>query len=270
VNGIQTITGWSDSDLASQNFQLLFSLNGGPSVSYGEFINNTNTDTLDNGNNAIMETLTNPSGGTIASGVTGVQFVFLNPDSVQKGSGGTLIRELQVFGTPTIVTSRPVPYRISAVGDSITAGYTDNSNWTVPFDFGYRSGLYTRLAHSGMSLQFVGNSPEPWSGTDGAVTNVPAVDLRILGQDHCEGYGGMGTAFVAGNMAAWLAVDQPDILLLMIGINDISNGSTAEPVTAEMNLSNIVATVVNKSPNTRLIVAQITPYSSYTAAISKL
>ena len=34
--------------------------------------------------------------------MTGVQFVFQNPPGVQGGSGGTLIRELQVFGTPIV------------------------------------------------------------------------------------------------------------------------------------------------------------------------
>jgi hypothetical protein len=102
VNGVQAITGWSDSDLANQNFQLLFSLNGGPFTSYGAFLNTTNTDALNNGNNAILETLTKSAGGPMASGVTGVQFVFSSPGGVQGGSGGTLIRELQVFGTPFV------------------------------------------------------------------------------------------------------------------------------------------------------------------------
>ena len=56
------------------------------------------------------------------------------------------------------------PYRILPMGDSISVGYTDNPAWTVPFQFGYRSGLYTRLTNSGMSLQYVGNSLEPWNG----------------------------------------------------------------------------------------------------------
>ena len=102
ITGIQAITGWSDSDLANQNFQLLFSLNGGPFSYYGEFINLTNTDSLNGGNNAILETLTSSSSAPIASGVTGVQFIFSNPGGVQGGSGGTLIRELQVFGAPIV------------------------------------------------------------------------------------------------------------------------------------------------------------------------
>jgi GDSL-like Lipase/Acylhydrolase family len=163
----------------------------------------------------------------------------------------------------------PAPYRVCPMGDSITAGYTDNPNWTVPFNFGYRSGLYTRLTNSGVSFQFVGTSPEPWNGADGTVTNIPAVDLRVVDQDHHEGYGGKTTAFVLSNIGNWLAVDRPHIILLMAGINDIGNGSTGEPTATEQNLSNIVYMVVNNSPNTHLIVAQITPYSSYTDSITR-
>ena len=176
-------------------------------------------------------------------------------------------------------TSRPLPYfdaviapeplRICPIGDSITVGYTDNPVWTVPFEFGYRSGLYARLTDANVSFQYVGASPEPWNGASGTVANTPDPDLRTVDQDHHEGYGGMGTAFVLSNIAGWIAADQPDVILLQIGINDIGNGSTAEPSAVESNLSNIVATAVSVSPQTRLIVAQITPYSGYTEAIVK-
>src|SRR5271170_2812678 len=226
INTIQAISGWTDSNLANQRFQLLLSLNGGPFNNYGTFSAAT---TINGGANSILNTLTSSS-GPIAMGVTAIQFVFLNPGGTQAGSGGTVIHELQVFGAPTTSSSQPSPYRIEAVGDSITAGYEDNPNWTVPFQFGFRSGLMTSLVSNGMSFQFVGNSvDQPWTGTDGTVTNIPNPDLRIVGQDHCEGYSGVSTAFVLGNISAWLAVDQPDITLLMIGINDIGEGSTAEP-----------------------------------------
>ncbi len=155
------------------------------------------------------------------------------------------------------------PYRILVVGDSISVGYTDLPTWIVPYNFGARSGLYTRLTNSHMAVQFVGNSPEPWNGgsagTYAIPTNAPALDLRPLGQDHCEGYGGKDSAFILAGMAGWLSANSPDIVLLMIGINDI-HATTSEPVATEQNLSNIVLTVTANAPNTRLIVAQITPY----------
>jgi lysophospholipase L1-like esterase len=161
------------------------------------------------------------------------------------------------------------PIRICPMGDSITAGYTDNPTWTVPFEFGYRSGLYELLTNSGVPFQFVGESEEPWNSLSGTVTNTPAPDLRVVDQDYHDGYAWQGTAFILLYLNYFLEAGQPDVILLMIGINDIPEGSTAEPTAAELNLSNIVETVVSTNPSTYLIVAQITPFSSYTAATTK-
>lgn len=167
---------------------------------------------------------------------------------------------------------RANPLRIMVVGDSISVGYTDNPKWTEPFEFGFRSRLYVRLTNSGTVVQFVGSSPEPWNGAGranyGLPTNQPVVDLRPLGQDHCEGYGGRKSSYVLKNIPTWLAADSPDILLLMIGINDI-HAAAVVPVATENNLSNIVATVTAKAPHTHLIVAQITPYGTNCPGIVK-
>ena len=39
--------------------------------------------------------------------------------------------------------------RIMCLGDSITAGYTDNPDWDVPFEFGYRRQAVFATAGSG-------------------------------------------------------------------------------------------------------------------------
>lgn len=161
----------------------------------------------------------------------------------------------------------PRPYRIMPVGDSITAGYTDNPTWKVPFQSGYRSALFGLLESNGIPVQFVGNSLEPWNGLFGVPSNRPVPDLRTIAQDQHEGYGGQGTAYVTQNIGTWLANDRPDVLLLMVGINDISSGQTSQPTSVQSSLSNIVKTIVTRCPNTHVIVAQITPYSTYTAAL---
>lgn len=161
----------------------------------------------------------------------------------------------------------PRPYRIMPVGDSITAGYTDNPDWKVPFEFGYRGHLFDLLNRQGIPFQFVGNSLEPWNGVFGVPTNQPVPDLRLVAQDQHEGYGGQGTAYIAQNIKGWLANDRPDIALLMIGINDISQGQTGQPTTVQTALSNIVQTIVTNRPDSHVIVAQIIPYATaYTPA----
>lgn len=164
-------------------------------------------------------------------------------------------------------------YRIMCIGDSITAGYTDNPTWKVPFAFGYRGELYKRLTESRLPFTFVGTSPEPFDNKFGEPQTVALPDLRKtsnhfdVNQDHHEGYGGQGTDFVNKHIASWLTIDKPDIVLLMIGINDIARGSATAPDAPKTNLKSVVETIATQRPNTNVIVAQIMPYSTYTPAI---
>ena len=162
------------------------------------------------------------------------------------------------------------PIRIMAVGDSITAGYTDNRDgWTEPFGFGYRAPLYTRLTDAGYNFEFVGASGEPWNHetapTEAQVWD--GIDLRDVGQDNHRGYGGKNVSYVASNIVNWMNEDDPDVILLMIGINDIAQYSTGEPTTVQSNLNSLVNTIVTTRPEVNLIVAQITPYAHYTDSI---
>ena len=161
------------------------------------------------------------------------------------------------------------PYRILCVGDSITAGYTDNPTWAVPFQFGYRSPLFELLKSNRISVQFVGSSLEPWDGRWKIPTNTPSPDLRLDNQDHHEGHGAKGTAYVAEHIASWVQTTEPDFVLLMIGINDIAVRSTNAPASAKTNLISIVETIASLRPQTHVIVAQITPYAAPTPAIAE-
>jgi lysophospholipase L1-like esterase len=159
------------------------------------------------------------------------------------------------------------PIRIMPLGDSITAGYTDNPTWNVPFGFGYRSGLYTRLTSANYPFQYVGASQEPWNGVFGVPQTVSSPDLRSVNQDYHRGYGGQDAGFLSANIGDWLSADSPDVILLMIGINSIGNGSSGNPTAAEDNLNTLVQRIVTQRPMAHLVVAQITPYSSYTDSI---
>jgi lysophospholipase L1-like esterase len=161
----------------------------------------------------------------------------------------------------------PSAVRILPVGDSISVGYTDNPAWSVPFEFGYRGALFEMFQEAGVSVQFVGTSPEPWNGQWGIPTNQPSPDLRQIGQDHHEAYGGKNSAFVAEHIGAWVRKTKPDFVLLMIGINDIPPGSTNFPPAIETNLQAILQTVMDVRPATHVIIAQTTPYVQSTSGI---
>jgi len=157
-------------------------------------------------------------------------------------------------------TTGSTPLRIMCLGDSITVGYTDNPNWNVPFKFGYRSGLYTRLTNAGYNFKLVGDSTEPWTGVSGDPTRggtyTPALDLRAFGQDGHRGYGGKDIVYINSAVANYIAADTPDVILLLIGINGIDSGSPAA-------LNTLVNTIVTAAPNAHLIVAQITPLANF-------
>ena len=152
------------------------------------------------------------------------------------------------------------PVRIMPLGDSITAGYTDNSTWAHPFEFGYRSGLYKRLKKEGIPFTFVGESKEPLNNKFGDPTHggkvLPKLDLRKFNQDKHRGYGGWGIGAIQKKVAQWIKKDQPDIILLLIGINGLNPNSPKQ-------LDSLVQTIFTADKDVNLIVAQITPYGKY-------
>ncbi len=146
------------------------------------------------------------------------------------------------------------------LGDSITAGYTDNPAWDHPFEFGYRSGLHKRLTAAGLDFVFVGESPEPFCGKHGDPTHggpvLPAYDLRKWNQAGHRGYGGWKIPQIQEHITEWIQNDRPDLILLLIGINGIGPDSPSQ-------LEELVGTIFATDSALSLIVAQITPLATY-------
>lgn len=125
ISQIQVISGWGDHNLGEQTFDVSLSINNGAYNSIGTFVNNSYSAPGGSAPASSWLTTLTDNSGTIASGVTGIQFTFTNPDTSngaaavgtsQAGggsSGGTLIQELQVFGTPTPV---PEPSSLALFG----------------------------------------------------------------------------------------------------------------------------------------------------------
>jgi hypothetical protein len=78
------------------------------------------------------------------------------------------------------------------------------------------------------------------------------------------GYGGVDASYLNTNISSWLNADTPDVILLMIGINDIGQGASGNPTAVEASLNTLVQNIVNLDPKAHLVVAQITPYATYT------
>ena len=163
---------------------------------------------------------------------------------------------------PKLQTRKTARLRIMPLGDSITVGFTDNPAWSHPFEFGYRSGLYRRLKEAGHDFVFVGSSKEPFTNpkrfgdpTQGGTVS-PVLDLRPLNQNGHHGHGGFGIEGLRGNVAKWITQEQPDIILLLIGINGISAESSGQ-------LDSLVQSIFDARKEVALIVAQIPPSSRF-------
>ncbi len=117
-------------------------------------------------------------------------------------------------------TVQAAAMRIMPVGDSITVGIGDGNNG------GYRGPLYQSLVGAGYAVDFVGTQ------TGGSIPD----------PQH-EGHSGWRADQIRDNITGWLAANPPDIILLHIGTNDITQNEHAPGITAEISqiLSNIDA-----------------------------
>ena len=115
ISSITSIAGWANANLGSQIFEV--SLAGADEM-YTSYGLHTNESTA--GGFATRTLLTDDT-GTIASGVQYVQFEFTNPNVVQFGDGGTLIRELMVQGTATAAVPEPSSQALLGTGLALLA-----------------------------------------------------------------------------------------------------------------------------------------------------
>src|SRR5437762_4666500 len=79
-----------------------------------------------------------------------------------------------------------------------------------------------------------------------------------------EGYNGYTIAQVAGLVPSPTLSGDPDIILLMIGTNDMYMGS---PGTAPQRLAALLDKIIAASARPLLVVAQITPLASGSSAV---
>jgi len=87
-------------------------------------------------------------------------------------------------------------------------------------------------------------------------TNTPTLDLRAIGQDHHRGYGTWWIEDLSEEIKGYIESDKPDVILLLIGINGIGADSKGK-------LNTLVKKIFMSAPGINLIVAQITPYTTF-------
>ena len=120
------------------------------------------------------------------------------------------------------------------LGDSLTSGTTIVG--------GYRNRLYNLLTGAGFIVDFVGTETD---------ANNPSLPDR----NH-QGMGGFRIDQLQSGLSSWLnAVEDPDVVLLMIGTNDFSADFNVG--TAQDRLAALVADLATKRPFAKIIVASL-------------
>lgn len=143
--------------------------------------------------------------------------------------------EVKKFNVATISPTGDV-VKIMPLGDSITEA------------FGYRIPLWNKLTGKGYSIDYVGSQSDPHP------------DLPDT--DH-EGHGGWYIGHISKEINGWLATYQPDIVLLMIGTNDVAwwTPRTGAEI-ADAHAALVDKILANTPAGTWVLTASIPPQSS--------
>jgi len=179
------------------------------------------------------------SGGAASGGAASGGSASGGSASGGTGSGGTSsFTPCPAAGSPCVVLP---------LGDSITEGYASSGG-------GYRVELFRQALDQGKSITFVG----------AATPNGPSdVDGTPFPRNH-EGHGGFTIDTDSGHSGISGAITDdalddfdPDIVLLMIGTNDI-NGNV-DVNNAPQRLGNLIDDIIARAPDTLVVVASVVP-----------
>lgn len=142
------------------------------------------------------------------------------------------------------------PTRILLLGDSVTQG--SSGDWT------WRYRLWQHLTASGASFDFVGPRDDLWdlrTGGPGASSYAdPAFD-----RDHAARWG-MWAGFLDEPVADLMADHQPDVLVVMLGVNDLIWSDDPPEAVAE-RMGAIVDTARASNPDVAVVLAEATQTS---------
>jgi len=151
--------------------------------------------------------------------------------------------------------------RIMPLGDSLTEGGDPSQPTSSPQS--YRGYLEARLTAAGYRVDFVGSQRRPAIG--GTDPDHEGHGGFTIGPDSSTSCAGCGPANLDAGIATWLRDAQPDVILLMIGVNDVLGGAVsgqagdAEPAAAAGKLRALVRRIRVLAPGTTIVVASYPP-----------
>ncbi len=239
---------------------------------------------IDNGTlviaNPAAQLFANPITGNGGFTKTGDGTLTLSSSNAYQGV--TLIRAGTLRLLPTLLTNN---FQIMPLGDSITYGYNGT-------DAGYRGFLYNLLNPVAPNFQFVGaatinpgslpTSPIDQTHHNGyssyatldLLNNLDGLDLTRYNQ-----YGGAernpnGGYWLTGGNGTGRSAVYPDIILLLVGANDIAQGNLGNTninvANYSTNLTALINELVTLRPDAKVIAADITPEPAQSANVATI
>ncbi|MGF7239408.1 MAG: GDSL-type esterase/lipase family protein [Frankia sp.] len=148
------------------------------------------------------------------------------------------------------------PVKIMVVGDSISQGHTGDYTWRYRF--------WQHLKADQVSFDLVGPKTTVWDATNAAGTNLyldPNFD-----QDH-DAVWGEPVIKEKDTIAAEMAQANPDVLLVDLGVNDMSWGYTDAAGTAA-NMATFIANARSTNPTIKIVLSELTPRGSTSSGAS--
>ncbi len=181
------------------------------------------------------------SGSAGQSGAGGVGHGGSNGGGGTAAGGAPAFNPCPAAGTPCIVMP---------LGDSITDGVGSPAPGG-----GYRVQLFHDAVQAGKALTFVGSATDP----NGPTT----LDGKMFPRNH-EGHPGYTiddsatTSGISPLVDSSIAANHPQIILLMIGTNDVNRN--IDVANAPARLGALLDRMIKDAPNALLVVAKITPW----------
>ena len=249
ITGITTYAGHSEngSALANQKYTLEYRQVGSANYASLGLVSHTPFDNANTHLAAATRIAITDSAGTIASGVDAIRITYLSHGFTNGNISvdGTLYKEVDVFGTAATVSTPTLELGdIWFIGDSITQSNADGDGNSSP-----RKSLYDLLKPKNVNFTYTGHFADnvdglPASGGT-AETNLYHFHSGVSGIR----IGNTATGVIHNLPSNWeqgrIATIKPEIILMMLGTNDVLGNVNAE--TAPARLSELIDEIMSFS-----------------------
>lgn len=142
-----------------------------------------------------------------------------------------------VLETIATAVAEEVAIRVMPLGNSITQGYSNS----------YRRPLWIALQEAGIKVDFVGSMSHGYSGQD---------EYDDYDPDH-EGHWGWFSDEALGRIDEWAIGNDPDVVLIHLGTNDIGSGQQVAQTVHE--IEQIIDRLRAHNSGVHIILAAIIP-----------